>query len=239
MVFAGTILAVLAALTAALSGIGTRVAWWDFRTGFMLLRWGAYCAAAAGFLCLGGGIWSATSGRYRSAFIGATALLVSMIAMSLPWGWKQKVSDVPPIHDISTDLISPPEFVAILPLRKDAPNPATYGGPDIATQQKEAYPDLTPLVLQHPPDRVFVHAMDVIDDIGWEVVDTSKSEGRIEATDTTFWFGFKDDVVIRIRPLSGGSKVDVRSVSRVGRSDVGSNAQRIQAFLDAISSRES
>ena len=234
MVFAGTVLAVLAAVTTMLSGFGTRVEWWDFRTGFMILKWGAYSAATAGILCFGGGMWASMSGRYRSAFVAAAALLLSMIVMGIPWSWKHTVSEVPPIHDISTDLVTPPEFVAILPLRKDAPNPATYGGPEIAAQQREAYPNLSSLVLERPTDRVFAQALDVIDHIGWELVDSSMPEGRIEATDTTFWFGFKDDVVIRIIPSNGGSKVDVRSVSRVGRSDVGSNAERIRDFFAAM-----
>ncbi len=68
--------------------------------------------------------------------------------------------------------------------------------------------------------------------MGWKIVDENQAEGRIEATATTRWFGFKDDVVIRIAPSGGnGSRVDVRSVSRVGRSDVGTNARRIRAFL--------
>ena len=234
MVFAGIVLAVLAAVTTMLSGFGTRVEWWDFRIGFMILKWGAYSAAAAGVLCFGGGMWASMSGRYRSAFVAAAGLLVSMIIMGIPWSWKHTVSEVPPIHDISTDLVTPPEFSAILPLRKDAPNPATYGGVEIAAQQREAYPDLTSLVLERSTDHVFAQTLDVIDHIGWELVDSSMPEGRIEATDTTFWFGFKDDVVIRITPSNGGSKVDVRSVSRVGRSDVGSNAERIRAFFAAM-----
>lgn len=238
LVFAGTVLAVLAAVTTMLSGFGTQSEWWDFRIGFMMLKWGAYSAAVAGVLCLGGGMWASTSGRYRSAVVAAAGLLLSMIVMGIPWSWKHTVSEVPPIHDISTDLVSPPGFVAILPLRRSAPNSATYGGPEIAAQQRDAYPDIISLALDRPTDRVFSQAIGVIDHIGWELVDTSRGDGRIEATDTTFWFGFKDDVVIRIVSSNGGSRVDVRSVSRVGRSDVGSNAERIRAFLAAMGTQE-
>jgi uncharacterized protein (DUF1499 family) len=58
----------------------------------------------------------------------------------------------------------------------------------------------------------------------------------VEATDTTFWFGFKDDVVVRVRAAEngGGSIVDVRSVSRVGQSDLGLNAKRIGSILDGL-----
>ena len=200
----------------------------------MVLRWGAYSAAVAGGVCLLGGLFAAVSGRYRSACAAAAGLLLSMVVMGIPWSWQHTASQVPPIHDISTDLAAPPEFVAVFPLRKDAPNPAAYGGPEIAAQQREAYPDLVPLVLERPPNRVFAQARGVVDRLCWELVDASEDDGRIEATDTTFWFGFKDDVVIRILPSNGGSRVDVRSVSRVGRSDVGSNAERIRAFLAAM-----
>ena len=69
---------------------------------------------------------------------------------------------------------------------------------------------------------------------GWEIVAAVPQERRIEAVATTFWFGFKDDIVVRIRPAPGGSRIDVRSVSRVGRSDLGTNAKRIRAFLGRL-----
>ena len=62
------------------------------------------------------------------------------------------------------------------------------------------------------------------------------AEGRLEATARTRWFGFRDDVVVRVRPDGAGSRVDVRSVSRVGRSDLGTNARRIRGFMDALRS---
>jgi uncharacterized protein (DUF1499 family) len=86
-------------------------------------------------------------------------------------------------------------------------------------------------VLPAAPDRVFDRALSVARKLGWVVVAAVPAEGRIEATDTTRWFGFKDDVVVRVAPAAGGSRVDVRSVSRVGRSDLGTNARRIRAFL--------
>jgi uncharacterized protein (DUF1499 family) len=70
--------------------------------------------------------------------------------------------------------------------------------------------------------------------MGWEIVDAQPREGRIEATATTFWFGFKDDVVVRITPLAAGSRIDVRSKSRVGRGDTGTNAQRVRAYLKRL-----
>jgi uncharacterized protein (DUF1499 family) len=72
----------------------------------------------------------------------------------------------------------------------------------------------------------------------WKIVDENQAEGRIEATATTLWFGFKDDVVIRIAPSPGnGTRVDIRSVSRVGLSDLGTNARRIRTFLKMFSKK--
>jgi len=67
------------------------------------------------------------------------------------------------------------------------------------------------------------------------VVASDAAAGRIEATATTRWFGFKDDVIVRIRPEAAGSRVDVRSVSRVGRGDLGANAARVREFLAKLS----
>lgn len=120
------------------------------------------------------------------------------------------------------------------PLRADAPNPVDYEGEEVARQQREAYPDIVTLQTDAYPAIVFEHALQVVERQGWELVDANADDGRIEATDTTFWFGFKDDVVIRIQSSETGSLVDVRSKSRVGLSDVGTNAHRIRQFLDAL-----
>jgi len=121
--------------------------------------------------------------------------------------------------------------VAILPLRLDAPNTAAYDGRDEARQQRLAYPDIETLVLHAPASQAFDRALAVAHDLGWHVIASDPTEGRIEATDTTLWFGFVDDVVIRVRESGRGSKVDIRSKSRVGRGDAGANAERIRAFL--------
>jgi uncharacterized protein (DUF1499 family) len=143
------------------------------------------------------------------------------------------------IHDITTDTETPPVFVAILPLRAGAPNTAEYGGPEIAAQQRAGYPDLGPLTLPVPTAQAFTRALTVAREMGWEIVASEANEGRIEATATTFWFGFKDDVVIRVTPSGSGSRIDVRSVSRVGRSDVGTNAKRITDYLSRLARGES
>lgn len=227
-------LAVLTAVTVILAGLGSRWGWWHFRIGFILLQWGFYLGLAAAAVSFAGIVaaWSGGSGRVLVSAIAG--LVIALVIMDDLWQWKQTAIRVPPIHDITTDTENPPKFVAILPLRADAPNPADYGGPEIAAQQRAGYPKLGPLILPSPPGQAFERALAAARDMGWEIVASSPSDRRIEATDTTFWFGFKDDIVVRIRPTEGGSRIDVRSVSRVGRSDVGTNAKRIQKFLEKI-----
>ena len=123
--------------------------------------------------------------------------------------------------------------------RADAPNPAAYGGPELEAQQASGYPDIHPLVLTATqPGTAFVRARDAAREAGRTIVAADSAAGRVEATATTGWFGFKDDVVVRIRPEGQGSRVDVRSVSRVGTSDVGTNARRIRAYLDRLRSAD-
>ncbi len=230
-------LAVLAALAAALSGLGARWGWWEFGAGFGILKWAAYGAVAAAVVSLIGVILARPAGHPRSGSrrrglrLAALGLVIALVTAYVPWHWRRTADSVPPIHDITTDLEDPPAFQAVLPLRADAPNPSEYGGDSIAVQQREGYPDLSPVVLDLPPDRAFDRALEAARGMGWEIVAAEPTAGRIEATDTTFWFGFKDDIVVRVTPAEGGSRIDVRSVSRVGRSDVGANAARIREYL--------
>jgi uncharacterized protein (DUF1499 family) len=205
---------------------------------FGMLRWGAYLGLA-GIVgaVLAGGLLLAAGRRGTPLAAACVAGLVAAAAFAVPYSWTKQVERVPPIHDITTDIEEPPAFQAVLPLRADAPNTAEYGGPEVAAQQRSAYPDLRPIDLPVDPETAFVAAREVALSQGWEIVAAEAQEGRIEATDTTFWFGFQDDVVVRIRPRDGGSRVDIRSVSRVGRSDVGANADRIRSFRDALLQR--
>lgn len=225
----GAIVVSVAAVAMLLAaGPGTRIGLWDFRNGFQLLRFAVYAGAAGAALAL----VALIAGSRRA--LAAVALVLGLAAAALPWQLQRGARSKPPIHDISTDTEDPPPFVAVVPLRRGASNPAEYGGPEIAAQQRKAYPDLAPAALPVPPAQAFERALQAARGQGWEIVAADPAQGRIEATDTTRWFGFKDDVVIRIRPDGAGSRVDVRSVSRVGRGDVGANADRIRAFLGAL-----
>jgi len=232
--FGGFVLALIAGLMLPLAGIGYRLGWWDFRPGLTVFQWAAYGGAAAAVLSLFG-LFLTRSGSPRRGFsLAVIGLLVGLVVTWIPWQWWQVVKRVPMIHDITTDTETPPAFVAILSLRAGAPNTAEYGGPELAAQQRTGYPNLRPLTLEAPPTQAFTHALAVAREMGWEIAASEPAGGRIEATDTTFWFGFKDDVVVRITPAGSGSRIDVRSVSRVGKSDIGTNAKRISEYLGRV-----
>lgn len=230
----GLALALVCAAAAILAGLGSRWGWWHFRTGFQILTWAAYGGLAAGVVSLAGIVMALVRAPRRGLLSASIGLALGLVVAGIPWQLKLTAQRVPPIHDITTDTESPPAFVAVVPLRKDAPNPVDYGGAEIAAQQLAAYADVKPVLLNVSPEQAFGRALAAARDMGWEIVEAKATEGRIEATDTTFWFGFKDDVVVRIRAADQGSRIDVRSVSRVGKSDVGTNAKRIRAYIERL-----
>lgn len=211
------------------SGLGTRFGVWHYRTGLTMLRYAAYVGLAALVLCIVAALLT------RSQSYGRWVLMLSLIASAatfgVPYSLMRAARRVPPIHDITTDTADPPAFVAIVPLRATATNAAEYAGDSIAALQRSAYPDIQPRTLALSPLDAFDRAVIAAQAMGWEIVAGDSPSGRLEATATTTWFGFKDDVVVRIRAAGSGSIVDVRSVSRVGRSDVGANAARIRSYF--------
>jgi hypothetical protein len=227
----GLALAVIGLLALGASGPGHRLGLWGFKTGIDFVKSSAYISLAAVVVCLLGlALW--LGGIFPR---GMTPALIGLVigGFGSAWtlNWKRKLASVPYIHDITTDTENPPLFEAVLPLRAGAPNPAEYGGPELARQQKDGYPDLRPGSVSSSPEAVFPRALDAARNMGWAIVASDPKALRIEATDTTAWFGFKDDVVVRLTPSPTGSRIDVRSVSRVGKSDVGTNARRIKAYL--------
>jgi len=229
------LVALIGLLLLLMAGPGTRLGLWDFRGGFSLMRWALYLGGAGALV----GVVAILIPSIRKQYLGAMLLSIAIGLMTVaPVALQvQKARSLPFIHDVTTDTVDPPQFVAVAPLRADAPNPVEYGGEEVAERQREGYPELGPLRVDHAPADVFAAAVDTAEAIDWEMVATVPAEGRIEATDTTFWFGFKDDVVIRVRAQDDGSIVDVRSKSRVGGSDIGANAARIEGYLEELSDR--
>jgi uncharacterized protein (DUF1499 family) len=234
---AALVLALATAVALALAGLGYRWGWWGVATSFSVLRMASFAAAAVALLALVAVGLTAIGRAWPALAIAVAALFIAAFVVWLPLSLQKVARSVPPIHDITTDTENPPAFVAIAERRRDAPNPAAYGGPEVAAQQKRGYPDLGPATVAAPPGRALAAAEAVARDLGWEIVAVVPAEGRLEATATTAWFGFKDDVVVRVVPAGAGSRVDVRSKSRVGRSDLGVNAKRIRSFLTALTSR--
>lgn len=233
-------LALVAACAAALllmmSGVGSRFGWWHFRFGFTLLGYGAYAGVGAALLGIWGGILACRKRQAAGIVLAVLAIVSGLVVTAVPASWRLNARQVPAIHDITTDTVYPPQFVAILALRKNAPNPPDYGGPKVAEQQKRAYADLRTEVLNRPAGQAFDLALESAQAEGWRIVAAEPEQGRIEATDTTFWFGFTDDIVIRITAAGERSLLDIRSVSRVGKSDAGTNAARIRSYLKRLRS---
>ena len=209
-----------------------RFAGFSLEHAFALMMWGTYAAGGALLLAV---IWVIAAAVTRS---GAGLLLVVLgVVLAVgagqgPIRMKMKADSVPFIHDITTDTANPPVFVALAPVRATAPNGVDYKT-DPAEQAK-GYPDIKTFVSPKSSAELYEKALAVAKTMKWEIVASSADEGRIEATDTTAWWGFKDDIVIRIVAEGNGSKLDIRSESRVGKSDLGKNAERIRAFLAAL-----
>jgi len=211
------------------SGAGVRFGLWPFNVGIILLGAAGLLGSVAVILAIVG--WAVPRLRRAGRFKLLLSLVIGVAVLAVPLSGLVRARSVPPIHDISTDTEKPPEFDAVLRLRANAPNPPGYAGKEVAEQQRKAYPDLQPLLLSVPLEAAFSRARAAAEAMGWEIVAADPKAGRIEAVASTFWFGFKDDVVVRIVPEGQGSRVDVRSKSRVGVSDVGTNARRIRAYL--------
>ena len=227
----GLALAIISILSLGVSGPGYRLGLWGFPTGISLVKYSAFLSLAAVVVCLFGLALSIAGFGSKALIPALIGLVIGVFVAVWMLKWKRNLDSVPYIHDITTDTANPPLFEAIMPLRAGAPNPAEYGGPALAKQQEDGYPDLVPGSLGASPEEAFPRALQAAKDMGWEIVAADPNSLRIEATDTTAWFGFKDDVVVRLTPSPAGCRIDVRSVSRVGKSDVGTNARRIKAYL--------
>jgi len=228
-------IAALALLLLGAAGSLYRIGVLSLPNAFTLLRWGAYVGIAASVSGLSAGWLAYRRGAWVATLLAATALLGGLAAFGIPYQWQRAARNVPPIHDLTTDLENPPAFEAVIPLRADAPN-SLERPPVLAEQQRQGYPDLAPITLSIPSDQAFDRALAAAQESGWQIVTADKGSGRIEATDTTRWFGFQDDIAVRLTPWGTGTRVDMRSVSRVGRSDTGTNARRIRRYLDRLQS---
>ena len=230
-----SLVSLIAFLLVALPGPLYKFGILDLGTAFTGFKFGVFAGIAALVLLGIQVLFKRDTVRLSSAL---TAVILSAIAIIIPLSMMNTAKSVPPIHDISTDLIDPPEFVAIAPLRADAPNPVEYAGEETAEQQRKAYPELQTLTYTQPKSELVKATEQAVNNLGWEMVNADSNLGIVEATDSTTWFGFKDDVVIRVTDESGERLVDIRSKSRVGGSDLGTKcASMACAIKSSCSSR--
>ncbi len=226
---------VAAVLLLPVGALGSRAGLWDFQVGFVLLALGSLLSLVG----LGGGIPGVFAARRRSLsrdLWGTVSGMALAFAVIVYMGMLLlKALSAPLIHHVSTNTEVPPEFIEVIALRGEEANTLEFDAGKIAPLQNEFYPWIEPLLLRATPDEAFDEALYVLMDMGLEVVATHPDQGLIEAVDTTFWFGFKDDVAVRVRAYPQGSVVDARSVSRVGLADMGTNAKRVREIFRRLS----
>lgn len=171
--------------------------------------------------------------------MAVTALATGLAILAYPAYLGFKAYRLPAIADITTDPIDPPRFEAIARLRGRDANPILYAGLRAAELQRAAYPEVEPLIVSATPQQAFEATMTVLTRRKLRPVDArapqpGRRDGLIEVVFRTPIMGFRDDVVIRIRPDPDGARVDIRSTSRYGRLDFGTNAARVISLSEAI-----
>lgn len=250
------ILAIASPLVFILAGLGAKMGlWsWQFGLGTLTRQVGPLLmiiTLVVGLIAL---LLALLIKPRKGIIVAALAIIIPVAGFANLRATQAKVASLPFIHDVTTDTQDPPTFGAVIMAERAAlpgVNTVDYDGKRAPTQAKDAdgkpvmklvsalqtqaYPEIRTLVLSETPDVAFGRAEQVARDMGWAIKETDAATGRIDATDTTFWYGFKDDVSIRLRPAQGdGTRVDVRSISRVGGSDIGANAARVEAFLEQL-----
>lgn len=217
---------------------GSRFEIWPFGVGFQV-------AAAGIALAIVGAAWGVVGlivALRRPQPVGVPSLGLALVVCAIVLGAFAlqivRLFTLPPIHQVTTDTADPPGFGAIANLRPEGSNPHGYDAAQpildgtLAEAQQRAWPELTSLHSALGRDAALDRAVTTLETMGMVIVHIDRANGLVEATDTTFWFGFKDDMVVRVRSTGEGSVVDARSVSRVGVADLGANARRVLGFLE-------
>lgn len=237
----------------AVAALGTKFGLIDWRVGLgqMTFQFGPLVLLGAAGLGLIALLVALIVSPRRGLLSALVAVLIPAAGLGYGLSIMRTLPSIPPIHDVSTDLADPPAFsqrvieargrtpggnaldlqTAVIPEAAKARFPA-YAGKSVLEVHRAAYGDLKPIITDVAPADVFQIVLDAAKAQGWAVTKIDQATGVIEATSTSFWFGFVDDIAIRVRPLPDGtgSVIDARSVSRVGLSDLGMNAKRIRAF---------
>jgi len=230
------IVAIVALFAIGVMISGARFGLWEPIVGFGLIRHYmnpiAYGLSGLGVL----GLVTQFATRNRAGIVktGITTLIGLGLLTPIIYQQTQPRVSYPAIHDITTDTSNPPAFMVLDDNRAGAKNTLVYGGPEVAAQQNKGYPDIAPVLSNKSAPEAFTEALRVAKAMGWEIVAQDPDELRFEATARTPVYRFVDDVVVVVSAVESASRIDIRSVSRIGRSDIGVNAARIREFIKAF-----
>ena len=222
-------MAIAACVLMPVAALGTKFGLWPFTIGFLVL---AASILLALFTIVIAAIYILKKAYSADKPGMRNAALLAFVPMAIVAAIVAGAGDVPPIHNITTNLANPPTYEAVLPLRAADSNPLEIT-PAVAAVHSAGYSDLKPVISDLSAEQAIVKAEQIAQSMGWIIVPDQR-DNYIEATVTSFWFGFTDDIVIRATPAQNGSIIDLRSVSRVGKSDLGANAKRINVFITAF-----
>jgi uncharacterized protein (DUF1499 family) len=180
---------------------------------------------------------------YKGAGSAAIGLLLPAVALVWPISYLPAYLNLPPINDVTTDVVQPPSFGELTRQRAADSNPTAYPAERFASLQQAAYPDLHTFVMDRPAEEAFELVEEVVHRLRWRVAASTPPSARparngtLEATDQTLLAGFTDDIVIRVDGGANRTRIDMRSASRYGRHDFGQNATRVRRFLTELQAR--
>lgn len=237
----GLILAVGGILVALIAAIGHGQGWWHYTTAFFVLRLAFFAAIAGGLMALLALLMRIRDRRRNVTAAAVAALVLAALFVSYIGVQARTARMVPPIHDVTTNLEDMPQFYRLKVRDDNLDNVPNMGRGDLdqmppedrwMTIHREAYGDLRTVHVPWGPGQTVQVAADMARERDWDFATINPDAGIMEATATSRFFRFKDDIVLRARRSpQGGSDVDMRSISRVGVSDIGVNAKRIRSFL--------
>lgn len=237
----GLVVTLASIAVAWLAAVGHGQGWWHYTTAFFVLRFAFFAAIAGGAMALIALLIRVRDRRRNVTLAGVGALVIAAIFVSWIGIQARTARAAPPIHDITTNLDDMPQFYRLRVREDNLANIPNLGRSDLdqlppedrwMTIHREGYPDLKTVHVPMSPGQTILRAADLARERDWDFATINPDDGILEATDTSTFFRFKDDIVVRARRApQGGSFVDMRSVSRVGVSDTGANAKRIRSFL--------
>jgi len=225
---------VLCLLGALSSGLGVRINLWGFGVGINVLKWSAYLVGVPAVLCL---ISIVVGYLKKSGSINArhiAVLVLCAVIFGVPYQARTEFRKFPTVADATTDMVDSPTFITLADQRAiSSKNPLEYRGGEAADLQREYFSSIKSIESSLTPEQVISTLSNKAKELGWTIA--SAENGRLEATETTFWFRFKDDVVVRTKEMvNGNTKVDIRSASRIGYLDGGANAKRVVTLMNEL-----